>query len=287
MFADIKTNDRPLAPWGKILGKGDLFEQRVSLSAWQRAVCADFALRFEDDSFPCPFARKAWRDGTTRFAFSNVPPHDEHDDALLIFKEFTDFIKSVELHDRLFCPLVVFFSIDPTDHRSFHEVGWSVLNWLHRTDPLPWPAAIPLSPQDPKWSFCFNGVPLFINMSSPDHRRMRSRNLGRALTFIVNPRENFDAVASLQTKSGKLVRQNIRRRVEHYNDGLVPHELGFYGDAANLEWRQYQLSEPGLSRPAECPFKPQSPLTAPRQKPSALSPDFLSDDGVFLDQSET
>jgi FPC/CPF motif-containing protein YcgG len=99
---------------------------------------------------------------------------------------------------------------------------------------------------------CFNGMPLFFNMSNPAHRVRRSRNLGGHFALVVNPRERFDVFAG-DTPSGRRVRANIRKRIERY-DG-TPHswQLGSYGDGA-LEWRQYGLIEENAERADRCPF---------------------------------
>ena len=83
----------------------------------------------------------------------------------------------------------------------------------------------------------------------------QAKALGYFLTFVINPRENFDVVASIKNKSGRRIRENIRSRVEAYNNGVVPKELGFYGVTGNKEWKQYQLSEKGMPHLASCPFK--------------------------------
>ena len=41
---------------------------------------------------------------------------------------------------------------------------------MHRRDPAPWPVEIPISPEDPDWSMCFAGTPIFVNMSTPAHQ---------------------------------------------------------------------------------------------------------------------
>ncbi len=74
-------------------------------------------------------------------------------------------------------------------------------------------------------------------------------------TNIINPRENFDLVASIETRSGQLIRNKIRSRVVSFNNSPISDDLGFYGDNGNLEWKQYQLKEDGIDRPAQCPFK--------------------------------
>lgn len=133
-------------------------------------------------------------------------------------------------------------------------LAWSVLQQVHELDPQPWPRTLPTDPHDSGWSFCFAGMALFINMNFPAHRQMKSRNLGAHIAFVINPRESFDEVASAATESGRRIRARIRERVRHYNDGVVPDTLGFFGQEDNFEWRQYQLREPGSLNPSRCPF---------------------------------
>ncbi|MGI2029918.1 YqcI/YcgG family protein [Endozoicomonas acroporae] len=148
----------------------------------------------------------------------------------------------------------MFFSQDYDNYKKQHETGWDALNWVHSKDLSPWPSTMPSNPDSPEWSFCFNNIQLFINISSSDHKLLQSRNLGSCLTFVINARENFDVVANGKTKSGRLVRNQIRDRVRTFNNGLIPKELGFYGEEENLEWKQYQLSENDLKKPTKCPF---------------------------------
>jgi uncharacterized protein len=251
---------------GKMVLQPELFAPDVQLSRWQRHAVERFAARLGSEDFPCLFGRKAWGNEGLRFVFAECDGAGEYDDVLVGLTDYTSFVKATPLNNRLFSPLILFFEVSRLDCIGLHELGWDVLSWMHAMDPAPWPEAVARDPDHHSWCFCFNGVQLFVNMSTPEHQLLRSRNLGDYLTFVVNPRENFDAVASLQTRSGQLVRENIRRRVSAYNDGAVPAELGFYGDEDNREWRQYQLEEPGLTRPAHCPFRHQTasgPMTRP------------------------
>ena len=70
-------------------------------------------------------------------------------------------------------PLVVAFAPDTTDAQSVdecHAFGWRVLEQLHEIDPDPWPEEVGKNADSPSWSMSFNGMQLFCNMSSPDHR---------------------------------------------------------------------------------------------------------------------
>lgn len=228
---------------------------------WERDALAGFALQVGDDAFPCLFARKAWNSNTMRFAFIAGTGQEKIDGFIETLSAYTDFVHSVPSEERLMTPLVTFFNAYPRGPAgTLHALGWDILNEAHRRDPAPWPGSVPLSPDHPDWCFCFNGVQLFVNMSSPEHRVLRNRNLGQYLTFVINPRENFDIVASLSNRSGRLVRNNIRSRVAAWNGGVIPPELGFYGEEDNREWTQYQLHEDAVPRPSKCPFRSRAGL---------------------------
>ena len=101
---------------------------------------------------------------------------------------------------------------------------------------------MPSDPEDQLWSFVFSGLPLFVNISTPCHHKRKSRNFGAQLTFIINPRQNFDVVAG-NTSSGNEVRNHIRRRISKYDEAPVCKYLGMYGTEGNSEWRQYAVAD--------------------------------------------
>lgn len=222
------------------------------LEGWQSEAVAEFLGRVDEKSFPCLFARKAALRSKINFLFCQTK------ECLLYgLIEYTEFVKKTDIKERFLSPLVVFFSDALSSQSNQLSFGWKALNWVHLKDPCSWPTNIPKDPENPNWSFCFNELQLFINMSSPEHKLLKNRNLGKYLTFIINPRENFDHVASLSTKSGRLVRAKIRSKVASYIDDEVPKELGFFGDGKSKEWKQYQLSEDEIMRPVDCPFNPK------------------------------
>ena len=263
MFAQASpgsTIERRRIQAGKLYVKSELYSGDFLASLWQRSALDGFAERVGGDSFPCLFGRKAWAGDSVNFVFAECDYAGEFDDVLVVLTDYTNFVKNTHLNDRLFSPLVIFFEVSRLACTCLHELGWQVLNWVHGMDPAPWPTDVAKDPDHHNWCFCFNGVQLFVNMSTPEHQVLRSRNLGDYLTFVINPRENFDAVASIQSRSGRLVRDNIRKRVADYNGGSVPEELGFFGDEKNREWRQYQLEEDNMPRPEKCPFSHETIL---------------------------
>jgi FPC/CPF motif-containing protein YcgG len=222
---------------------------------WRSQALKKFLDTVCDEDFPCLFGRKAQKETTIRFLFCQKLVSAQFENFFSGLMQYTSFVRETPLAERLYAPLVVFFDESYTlELPQQHFVAWQALNWVHARDPKEWPAEVPTDPEHTDWCFCFNGVQLFINISTRNHKLLRSRNLGRFLTLVINPRENFDAVASAETRSGRLIRERIRSRIAHFNNGIVPPELGFYGQPESREWQQYQLSEAGIERPLHCPF---------------------------------
>lgn len=229
---------------------------------WRIDGFRDIALRLADRDFPCLFARHAWKSKTLLFGFVSV--HNTRAEFLSLMQRFAQRTRRLPEEERLYSPLLLIFEHPELDSlEEAQRFGWQQLQMLHDSDLHDWPAHIPLDPEDSAWSFCFSGIEFFFNISCPGHSRIRSRNLGKRVVFIVNPRAHFDILASQNDPKGIKVREKIRNRVCHYNNGYVPSELGFYGNESSLEWKQYQLSEPGALNPGRCPLrirKEKSPL---------------------------
>ncbi|VWD05572.1 hypothetical protein BLA39750_02864 [Burkholderia lata] len=223
---------------------------------WHRSVLADIRARLsESGDFPCVFSRNAFQKGLLRFIF--VDSLDEAGFARLAagLTEYVDISGSWDGNLATAYPLIVAFSLDLIDSGSvedYHAFGWNVLQKLHEIDPAPWPEGVGKNPDAPSWSMCFNGMPIFCNMSHPAHLVRRSRNLGDHFIFVINPRERFDIVAG-DTPPGRRVRANIRNRILRY-DG-TPHspQLASYG-AGGIEWWQYEIAEDNVERTDKCPF---------------------------------
>ena len=141
-------------------------------------------------------------------------------DILCTLTELTHRVKSVPKKDRIYTPLLCVF-----ENTNFHSVekeqdfAWIILQKIHNNDIMEWPHHIPKNPDNSKWSFCFNDVELFINISCPNHHHVKSRNLGDNIVFVINPRIHFDIVAGMNDPKGLKIRQTIRERSKKYNNG--------------------------------------------------------------------
>ncbi|AIN59179.1 YqcI/YcgG family protein [Pseudomonas soli] len=220
---------------------------------WTHKTIEHFKETLANPDFPCLFGRKAVTARTCHIVFARAARLAE--DIAGGLADYIATITPIPLKQRIGNPLLVFLETAADSSLEAQQtLAWDVLREVHARDTLPWPEEIPQDPHDARWSFCFAGMPLFINMSFPAHRLMKSRNLGPHIAFVINPRESFDEVASAGTESGQRIRARIRERVRHYNDGVMPETLGFFGQDDNFEWKQYQLQEPGAPSPPRCPF---------------------------------
>jgi len=136
---------------------------------------------------------------------------------------------------------------------DFEQIFVQSLEYLIEHDSQQWDGKVPQDPDADFWTMCFNGVQIFINVSHPNHKLRRSRNLCDALTFVINPRERFDVFAP-NTKEGYSLREKIRENIDIYDKIPRSPLLGHYLDG-DLEWPQYMLPEDNVSPPLQCPLK--------------------------------
>jgi FPC/CPF motif-containing protein YcgG len=255
-----KANPKPPKPIkeGTILEQTDvIFLKSDSDRIWIRSAYEWLHQKIDHPTFPCPFARKSWINQSCQLLFcSALTSTGINNNFLNGLIEYATFVKDTPIEQRVLAPLIVVFQeTDAQNAQEDYRYAWSTMQWLHDMDTMPWPDEIPGDPESSMWTFCFHGVQFFFNMSSRHHKILKSRNLGKHFTMVVNPRENFDLVAPATSRAGNLIRQKIRDRVSTYNGGIrPPSELGFFGTMDNLEWQQYQLEEPEIPRPSRCPL---------------------------------
>jgi len=233
------------------------------LPPWAADAYSGFKATVLDPGFPCTFGIVAQEKGMLRYAFA--PSARAEADRLHIraaITEYLEHLKGLSRTDAAMALLVLFLHADgiAPSLESHQQEAWDLLQYLHDSDPAPWRSDIPTDPDHPLWSFCFAGSALFVNISSPAHQMRLSRNLGSALTLIIQPREGFDVVAP-DTSKGRRTRAMIRQRLAEF-DQVPPYpELGFYQDPRNREWKQYGIPDDDQPGPARCPLHVRKPQT--------------------------
>ena len=247
-----------LAIHGRCFNKLDLLEYVEACEslkmAWMMMALNAFESIVSQDDFPCLFGKKAVNSSSAELLF--VSKESEAADFIAGLTSYVKKAESWSLKYRTGKPLIVLFERNDFGSLELEQLyAWSLLQQLHDHDPGPWPEAIPADLHSEHWSFSFLGMPLFINMSFPTHRLMKSRNLGSHIVFVINPRENFEHVAAGNSVSGQRIRARIRSRSEAYNEGIKSQTLGVFGERGSLEIKQYQLEEPGSLSHERCPFR--------------------------------
>lgn len=266
------TGDAMIVPAAVVerVAKGEVTDPRVP--AWATPLWRQLSERLSDGGFPCIFAKGAFERRAIWFCFAE----ESQSEAGLarIRAGVAAYLRAVPPTPRCVSELTVLLvMVRPGDGaktlEADHREAWSILQSLHDHDASPWPEEIPTAPEEPLWSFCFAGVALFVNISSPGHAQRRSRNLGDALTLVIQPRANFDLVAGLDTPGGRAVRQLIRDRMKQYDGVDSPKQLGTYGLAENREWRQYALKD-GIDEgePPRCPLRIRRERAAATESPA-------------------
>jgi uncharacterized protein len=150
--------------------------------------------------------------------------------------------------------IAVFFEPDPEplSHDEYHAWFWRILQHLHDVDPDPQADEQP-DPSDESWEFSFAGVQTFVVCACPSFRARHSRNLGPGMVLLFQPREVF--VDTITNKViGREARNQVRKRLEAWDEIPAHPDLGFFGDPGNLEWKQYFLDDVNEPAADRCPF---------------------------------
>lgn len=207
-------------------------------------------------TFPCFFAPQAWKSGLPQFAFLDSPTSSRSIEIGL--QLVTDYLRQIgdrkdwdEANSVLF---IAFAPVKPPQSlATYRWDAWQFLFGMQALDPIGWPAGIPTDISSADWAFPIAGVPMFVNVSCPAFHLRRSRNLGPALTLVMQPRAPFDKIAG-NTKAGRATRSSIRKRLSQYDQIEASPALGTYGDPGARESDQYCFRDDNTREVDRCPF---------------------------------
>ena len=238
----------------------DVQVERGQLKGWPVQAYRELLSKVGDESFPCTFGTLAAKKKQIFLAFiESTDPRVVTDRLVEVLTEFAEFIRPLPLVEASMRPLAILLLPPPewlTIEDYYHHSWRLVAEVMHR-DPDPWPDRIPSDPELPDWSFCFGGVPFFINFKTPHHERRRSRRSLHAYTWLVQAREGFDLIAG-DTVQGRAARHVIRKKLSSYDQMPIFPALNHYGRPDNLEWKQYFVPEGHQPITDKCPLSMDS-----------------------------
>jgi FPC/CPF motif-containing protein YcgG len=196
--------------------------------------------------FPCLGAKGAIRQGGCRVGlYGSLGSSDETDRLAVDLGAFT---QSLDANDAgLTAFAAVFPESQPTTEAEFERSLWQQLQWLHERDEDRdrWADDASDDPDQPDFSFSFNGRSFFIIGLNPVSSRIARRFEMPALVF--NPRSQFDALRA----DGRFepLKEAIRKRDLALQGELNPN-LADFGESS--EARQYSGRK--VEAEWQCPF---------------------------------
>ena len=241
------SRQRVRTDWTDRILRGDGFDGGRHPS-WLEACHAAFRHEVLNPAYPCFFGTVAERKGEMFYGYAETGALGELPETVAHFVR----LGSQAAYRRN--NLALFFKPEPQPptHQAFQACFWSVLQYLHDHDPLP-ESAHHCDPESPDFEFTFADCQMFVVGASPSYRKRRSRCLGPGMVLLFQPRAVFIDIATSQPISAS-VRGQIRQRMAAWDQMEAHPDLGFFGEAGNLEWKQYCLPDDNTPAMGACPF---------------------------------
>ncbi len=235
---------------GALLLDQDAMQDGAGLPPWLPAVYAEFRRNVLDPDYPCYFATIGEKKKELYYTHVDASNADRLPATMRAFAALSRRSPGKRL------ALVAFTEpgAKALDHGASAGRFWSLLQHLHDADEAPWPAGVPLDPNDPRFEFSFAGAPMFVFGAAPSYHRRRSRNLGPSLVLLFQPRTVFAGIEG-GTPAGVKARATIRGRLAAW-DLVAPHAAFCdYGDPSNFEWKQYFVPDDDAPITGPIPLK--------------------------------
>jgi FPC/CPF motif-containing protein YcgG len=134
---------------------------------------------------------------------------------------------------------------------QYNRRFWDALRGLKKWDPEPWPADVPHDIRDWKWSFCFDGNPVFPVSLNPAYVQRRSRRMPVHLVAM-QPKWVLDNLLGTPEK-GQVAQDKVRKLLGGYDDTPVHPSLKAFQDEDAVE--ALMLGLPDDSSASEIPYQ--------------------------------
>lgn len=232
-----------------VLLKKEDFETHSTLPTWLLQEYTTFEKTITNKTFPCFFGMSGHLRGELRYAYIT------QDDWSNAASALTDFLKLFENPNHKKHGLFLF--VEPFNEEGtiddYRKQFWEILQYLHDVDPIEWPTESPYDPDHYLWDFHFNGEPIFAFGNAPAYKQRKTRNLGNAMVIGFQPRKIFQGLQGTE-KGGIMSREQVRKRVEVW-DQLPKHpDISHFGDPTHNEWKQFFIGDDSEPIKGKCPF---------------------------------
>ena len=151
--------------------------------------------------------------------------------------------------------LVIMCAPPESDHQKtveeYNQKFWDMLRGLRIWDTKPWPQEIPQNTKAEKWTFCFDGVPLFPVALTPSHSRRWSRHAPVPL-IALQPKWVLDNLLSTPEKR-EAATSKVRKLLKEYDQIDISPDLTSYGAPGSSEVHQLCLLD--RNETVQCPYQ--------------------------------
>ena len=232
-------------------------ESRYEPSSWQFLAYEDFkttilAKQTGMKKFPCVYATMGYRDDEHRYIFLETNNPAEPQNVRLIAPALETYLSTA----RQFGPntSLVIIGAPSEEEKSveaYNNTFWDMLRGLRMTDPKPWPADVPQSVESTKWTFCYNGEPVFPILLTPAHTQRWSRHMSVPI-IALQPKWVLDDLLSTPEKRGEAT-DKVRKLLKQFDQVDISPDLTSYGHPGTSEARQLCLLDENQT--VNCPYR--------------------------------
>lgn len=202
--------------------------------------------------FPCIYATAGYRHNEHRYIFMHSEDPTEPRNVRLLASAMRAYLpQSYDMGPNT--SLVIIHPTSPNvtfSVESYQQKFWHLLRGLRTCDPKPWPSDIPAETNEPKWAFCFDGVPWFPAAMTPAHEQRHSRQAPN-FTIAMQPKWVFDNLLRTPEKRRAAV-EAVRKLMPTYDDVEPSPDLSAYGTEGTTEAHQYYLLDE--NKTSYCPY---------------------------------
>ncbi|THW77582.1 hypothetical protein D6D19_02129 [Aureobasidium pullulans] len=238
-------------------GVREQLEEKFDMDAWQRLVYEEFKTTILAKgsglkTFPCVYATTGYRAGDHRYVFLESDDPSEPRNVRIIapaLRAYLQVSKSLGPNTSL----VIMGA--PTEGslktvEQYNNEFFDMLRGLRIWDSKPWPKDVPQDTLNEKWTFCFDGIPLFPVALTPAHQRRWSRHAPVPLVAL-QPKWVLDNLMSTPEKR-KSATGKVRKLLADYDQIDISPDLTQYGEVGTSEVHQLCLKDENETM--DCPF---------------------------------